>query len=70
MKILHMYPLSDPQSGKDWRAQGDRNERKKKNLFLEIEMNAEKKKGWRTHTYYNLVRLMLQESSHSEKTSY
>lgn len=50
MKILHMYPLSGPQSGKDWRAQGDRNERKKKNLFLEIEMNAEKKKvGVLTH---------------------
>lgn len=44
MKILHMYPLSGPQSGKDWRAQGDRNERKKKNLFLEIEMKAEKKR--------------------------
>lgn len=70
MKILHMYPLSGPQSGKDWRAQGDRNEREKKNLFLEIEMNAEKKKGWRTHTCYSLVRLMLQDSSHSEKTMY
>lgn len=30
-------------------------------------MKAEKKKGWRTHTCYNLVRLMLQESSHSER---
>lgn len=33
-------------------------------------MNAEKKKGWHTHTCSNTVKLMLQESSHSEKTMY